>query len=160
MEASAGPLDEATTQQIIGLFRAQQVFTAVINDSLKATGIDTQDLIILGMLKHSQGYQMPIGDITARNCVAKSVTSHRVRGLAKLGLVVRSGNPNDKRKVVIVLTAKGQRVYEVAHGIALNAVSKRIGKHLTAADFDYFGQLGKTASVINDDMNARRKTAT
>ncbi len=79
-------------------------------------GMTDAQLAVLGHLRFSGS--LSISALAERECVASPTMTSTVNGLAQQGYVLRVPDPDDLRRVIIELTADGERV-------ALETVRKR-----------------------------------
>ena len=71
------------------------------------TGIEG---MTLGYIFHHQDQEIVAKDVMARSKVSKATTSQTLSGLEKKGYIKMVPSPEDKRKKIITLTAKGEKV--------------------------------------------------
>jgi MarR family transcriptional repressor of mepA len=71
------------------------------------TGIEG---MTLGYIFHHQDQIIVAKDVMARSKVSKATTSQTLSGLEKKGYIKMAPAPKDKRKKIITLTAKGEKV--------------------------------------------------
>lgn len=79
-------------------------------------GLSSSSFDVLATLRRSgPPYRLSPGDLLATTMVSSGTMTNRIDQLEKAGLVERLANPDDRRGVIIALTAEGlQRVDEAA----------------------------------------------
>src|SRR5574344_954958 len=93
--------------------RTDHLIKAYIDQTLEEhlkeelTGIEG---MTLGYIFHHQGQEIVAKDVMARSKVSKATTSQTLSGLEKKGYIRMVAAPEDKRKKIITLTAKGEKV--------------------------------------------------
>jgi DNA-binding MarR family transcriptional regulator len=93
--------------------RTDHLIKAYIDQTLEEhlkeelTGIEG---MTLGYIFHHQGQEIVAKDVMARSKVSKATTSQTLSGLEKKGYIRMVASPEDKRKKIITLTAKGEKV--------------------------------------------------
>lgn len=146
--------------QIAGLFRAERLFTSILDSSLKETGLTAREVYMLTLLAETPTSIMPISDMTNALLIPKSVTTTRIQSLEKRGLVVRQEDRNDHRRVFIILTAKGQRIQQIALGILMSSADGWISRHLVEDDNRFLDRINEIVVLVNADrvlQKERRK---
>ncbi|MGB3812726.1 MAG: MarR family transcriptional regulator [Shinella sp.] len=79
-----------------------------IEKTLAAHGLNSASFDVLATLRRSgPPYRLSPGDLVATTMVSSGTMTNRLDQLEKAGLIERSHNPDDRRGVIIALTAKG-----------------------------------------------------
>ncbi len=76
-----------------------------LQDKLRPEGVPIEQFRILSALKDVNGAAM--GDLAARVLVDSTTLTKIIDRMVKASLVYRAPDPNDRRKVLVFLTAKG-----------------------------------------------------
>jgi DNA-binding MarR family transcriptional regulator len=74
----------------------------------RIAGVSAQQVGLLVSIKHAPG--VTVGDLAGKERVSTAAMSKRVSRLERDGLVVRTQNDHDRRRVGLTLTEEGQRV--------------------------------------------------
>jgi len=90
----------------------------------KLTGIEG---MTLGYIFHHQEEEIVAKDVMARSRVSKATTSQTLAGLVKKGYLRMAPSKEDKRKKVITLTEKGEKV-EMEFKTIFRAISAQVKK--------------------------------
>lgn len=144
-------------QQVASLFKAERVLTSVLDADIRDSGLNAREVYMLTVLSHSPGYAMPMHDMTDTLMVPKSVTTTRIQSMERRGLVVRQEDAVDRRRVSLILTAKGQRVQEIAFGILMASLHKWLIKHLGEADIRFLDRLNEIDVSMHRERTATRR---
>lgn len=139
--------NSATLQWVKGLVNTETIVTHRINRALKETGLSLHEMHLLGLLNNSENYALLASEISSMMYVQKSVTTHRVKTLEALGAVVRHPVASDRRRTIIVLTAKGRRAYEIAKHVA-ETETRKIQTHLSKTAIDTLASLNNVTENL------------
>jgi len=90
----------------------------------KLTGIEG---MTLGYIFHHQEEEIVAKDVMARSRVSKATTSQTLAGLVKKGYLRMAPSKEDKRKKIITLTEKGEKV-EMEFKTIFRAISAQVKK--------------------------------
>ncbi len=86
-----------------------------IEKALAAHGLNSASFDVLATLRRSgPPYRLSPGDLIATTMVSSGTMTNRLDQLEKAGLIERSHNPDDRRGVIIALTAKGLALVDAA----------------------------------------------
>ena len=110
LEPSTVPRDDSDAYQITWLIR--RLFRAMgqtANERLSERGLTAADRAVLEFLFEADGLTVP--QIAARYQVTRQHIQVAVNGLADKGLLTTRKNPQHKRSPLIVLTAKGRKLF-------------------------------------------------
>jgi DNA-binding MarR family transcriptional regulator len=95
--------------------RLRSMLAHKIDAELAKHGLSCPSFDVLATLRRSGApYQLSPGDLLASTMVTSGTMTNRIDQLEKAGLVERLDNPEDRRGVIIALTAKGFEVVEAA----------------------------------------------
>jgi DNA-binding MarR family transcriptional regulator len=94
---------------ITGLVRAESVVVSALNENFKRHGITPAGFNVLMILDGSEEPLCP-NEIGARRLVTRGTVTGVVDSLEERGLVARRRHPDDRRSLLIELTAKGRRL--------------------------------------------------
>jgi len=117
---------DSAISQVKELCNLENVVTFILNKDIKKTGLTVAELLLLRTLLEAPRYTLTTGEITAKTCTQKSVTSHRIKILQQRGLLGRVTSQEDKRKINITLTAKGRRAAELASGLLVHSFTVNV----------------------------------
>lgn len=79
-----------------------------VEKTLAGHGLNSASFDVLATLRRSgPPYRLSPGDLVATTMVSSGTMTNRLDQLEKAGLIERSHNPDDRRGVIIALTAKG-----------------------------------------------------
>ena len=98
------------------LRRAHQISVSLFMEQAAAQGVTTTQYGVLVILRTCEGLDQ-IG-LSKKVGLDRSTTGLVIKKLESDGLVVRIEDPQDRRRKVIVLTAKGERKLESLRGAA------------------------------------------
>lgn len=93
----------------------------------RLTGIEG---MTLGFIFHHQGVEIVAKDVMAHSKVSKATTSQTLAGLVKKGYIRMIPSKEDKRKKVITLTDKGEKV-EMEFKTIFGAISAQVKKGIS-----------------------------
>lgn len=89
----------------------------------------------LGVLRHLKEHdRATAGELAARIRVSPQATSLSTRELEELGLIERTRDDEDRRRIWFTLTDAGRARYEAEHRAAHAWLSSAIESRLTAAE--------------------------
>jgi DNA-binding MarR family transcriptional regulator len=95
--------------------RMQTVLPAALARDLASTsGLSDPDYTVLTTLSERAGHRWQLRDLAARLLWSRSRLSHHIARMEARGLVMREGDPDDRRGCMIVLTPLGMRTLEKA----------------------------------------------
>jgi DNA-binding MarR family transcriptional regulator len=83
---------------------------------LKGDGLSLPQYHLLEELRH--GDELTVGELAESAGVAPPTATRMLDGLARDGYVLRRHSENDRRVVIVSLTADGRRELEAAHDVA------------------------------------------
>lgn len=110
---------------------AYRAFVKVLADELAQYGILTGQWSVLRILWEEEGLsQVELAD---RMRVEKASLTNTLDGMERLGLITRKRNSEDRRKVNIFLTAKGQKLKDKLLPYA-GKINRRATKGMSVAD--------------------------
>jgi DNA-binding MarR family transcriptional regulator len=158
----AGDQDAGTngTKNLDGLYkrpgfllrRAHQISVSLFMSESAEIGATTTQYGVLVILRHCEGLDQ-IG-LSKKVGLDRSTTGLVVKKLADDGLVVRVEDPKDRRRKIIVLTAKGERHLESLRGPAARAQEIALSAFTPAEAEQFLALLGKFVDQFNDVTRA------
>jgi DNA-binding MarR family transcriptional regulator len=128
--------------QRTGLFavlHASSVLEGRLESKLSDVGLSLAKLAALNRLTEA-GESLPLGQLAERLSCVKSNVTQLVDRLEADGLVSRTGDPNDRRSRLAVLTDAGRKAYAKGSEIQMQAEREAFGV-LTAAESDTLHEL-------------------
>jgi DNA-binding MarR family transcriptional regulator len=123
--------------QRTGLFavlHASSVLESRLESKLSDVGLSLAKLAALNRLTEA-GESLPLGQLAERLSCVKSNVTQLVDRLEADGLVSRTGDPNDRRSRLAVLTDAGRKAYAKGSEIQMQAERELFGV-LTADESD------------------------
>lgn len=126
-------LDVTAKTLAIRLRRASQHLERAVRTNLAANGVDEYwEIEVLMSLLRAPGYRRSAGDLTRESWVTSGAITNRVGRMERRGWVTREVDPNDRRQVLVTLTAEGlQRAHHVV--ATKNESEKRLFSDLDRA---------------------------
>lgn len=106
-------------------------------------GIDSYGVLIT--LVGAPARRVPIGELGLRRNLSPSGISRSVDRLTKLGLVERANNPDDRRSLLVGLTAHGLQRLREAQISHHRIVREMLLAHLDRSDLKRLGELWEKA---------------
>lgn len=101
-------------------------------EALRRAGITWGQARVLRVLDHA-GEPMPMSDLASHLHVVPRSATDAIDGLVVAGLVERCDDPNDRRRVLVCLTAGGRRLVQRIER-ARSAAAEPMLEPLTPAD--------------------------
>ena len=92
------------------LVRAYQAFSACDAEHLREFGLTTPQADVIFTLGNTQG--MTFKEIGEQTLITKGTLTGVVDRLEEKGLLKRVASEDDRRRTIVVLTAKGEKVFE------------------------------------------------
>ena len=115
--------------------------------------LETWEFDVLAALRRSGApYQLSPGQLLRETLVTSGTMTNRVDRLAARGLVARSDHPDDRRAVLVTLTAAGKLAVDATMS-ALLEYERDILDGLTTADRDQLAGLLRTVVAPYDDRS-------
>ncbi len=134
------------------LRRAHQISVSLFMSESAEIGATTTQYGVLVILRYCEGLDQ-IG-LSKKVGLDRSTTGLVVKKLADDGLVVRVEDPQDRRRKIIVLTAKGERHLESLRGPAARAQEIALSAFTPAEADQFLALLGKFVDRFNDVTRA------
>lgn len=107
-------------------------------------GIEPWEFDVLTALRRAgKPYQLAPGRLIKETLVTSGTMTNRVDRLAERGLVERSPDPNDRRGVIVTLTAAGKRTVDAAFEELLNR-ERDLLANLSSPDRTHLASLLRT----------------
>jgi DNA-binding MarR family transcriptional regulator len=101
------------------LRRAHQISVSLFMEATAELGVTTTQYGVLLILHHFEGLDQI--SLAKKVGLDRSTTGLVLKKLEQKGLVVRTNDPGDLRRKIIVLTARGERMLDKLTGPAANA---------------------------------------
>jgi DNA-binding MarR family transcriptional regulator len=89
----------------------------MLDETLEEQGLTHGDWKVLISLRWSESSRRSAGDLARRAELTSGTMTSRLDHLERAGLVRRVGDPNDRRSVLVELTAKGEKKVAQAMGV-------------------------------------------
>lgn len=117
-------------RQLAAFRRALRGFLRFSETAAKKSGLTAQHYqALLSLRACPEGRRLTINDLAQELMIRHNSAVGLVDRLARQGLVAREPSPEDRRKVQLVLTARGDRLLERLAGVHREEL-KRIGPQL------------------------------
>ncbi len=147
-------IDPAPMALFARLFRAAHAADRAVEAGLAANGLQPGWFDVLSALRRSgTPYQLSAGRLSAAVMLSTGGMTKRLDRMADAGLLRRSADPEDRRGVLVALTARGLKL--VDHAVAEHVAGEAaLLGGLTAGDRTRLGQL-----LIKLDHSIRTATA-
>ena len=124
---------------LFGVLHASNVIEGRLEARLSEVGLSLAKLAALHHLT-AAGESLPLGQLAERLSCVKSNVTQLVDRLEADGLVSRTGDPNDRRSRLAVLTEAGKTAYSKGSEIQKEAEREMFGM-LTASESETLHQL-------------------
>lgn len=134
------------------LRRAHQISVSLFMSESAEIGATTTQYGVLVILRHCEGLDQ-IG-LSKKVGLDRSTTGLVVKKLADDGLVVRVDDPKDRRRKILVLTAKGERHLERLREPAAKAQKIALSAFTPEEAETFLSLLGKFVDEFNDVTRA------
>jgi DNA-binding MarR family transcriptional regulator len=109
-----GPAAAAPMMTVTSVMRVQQIWLARLNETLAPFELTFARYEALMLLYLSRTGALPLGKIGARLQVHPTSVTNLIDGLEKLGYVVRTPHPEDRRTTLAAVTSRGRDVASAA----------------------------------------------
>ena len=112
--AAARPDLDSSPIAVIGrVSRLSRLIDRRLAENFAAFGLENWMYDVLATLRRGGApYALTAGDLVRRTMVTTGAITHRIDRLAERGLVERAAAPDDRRKVVVRLTAAGRALVD------------------------------------------------
>lgn len=144
-------IDPAPMGVIGRISRASATFDKALRDNFAKYGLQRWEFDIIGtLLRSGSPYRLTAGQLTSSTMVTSGAITNRIDRLVDRGLVDRETDPDNRRQVLISLTADGRKLANevVAHHAAYEA---ELLDPLDAAERDQLaGLLRKLLTGLGD----------
>ena len=134
------------------LRRARQISVSLFMSEIAEIGATTTQYGVLVILRHYEGLDQ-IG-LSKKVGLDRSTTGLVVKKLADDGLVVRVDDPKDRRRKILVLTAKGERHLERLREPPARAQQIALAVFSPDEAATFMSLLGKFVAEFNDVTRA------
>ncbi len=132
--------------------RMQAVLPAELaRDLTRDSALSDPDYDVLSTLSEQPGHRWQLRDLAAKMLWSRSRLSHHITRMEQRGLVVREGDPDDRRGCMLALTPQGMRTLEEAAPQHVASVRKHFLGLLTAAELQTLTQVAER--VVNQLSN-------
>jgi DNA-binding MarR family transcriptional regulator len=111
---------------LFGVLHASSVLESRVEASLSEVGLSLAKLAALHQLTEA-GDSLPLGQLADRLSCVKSNVTQLVDRLEADGLVNRTGDPNDRRSRIAVLTDAGRSAFAKGTGIRMRVEREMFG---------------------------------
>ena len=129
------------------LRRAHQISVSLFMEQPGAAGVTTTQYGVLVILRACEGLDQ-IG-LSKKVGLDRSTTGLVIKKLESDGFVVRVQDPEDRRRKVIVLTAKGERKLEELKPVAVKAQETALSAFTAEEATQFLDLLGKFVDRFN-----------
>jgi len=117
-------LDTGTMGPLARLSRAAKRIYALEEQTFAHYGVNMAGFDVLSALRRSgPPYALSAGELLASMMITSGTMTNRIDQLEKAGLVRRTSDPNDARKAIVRLTAKGLK--RIEQGIVEHVATQR-----------------------------------
>ena len=108
-------LDTSPIGVLARIFVIAQVDSQRLEAALRSCGLTIPDFDVLSILRRCGApFRQPVGTICEHTLISSGAMTNRIDRLEERGFVKREANPNDRRSVLVALTAKGKRAIDRA----------------------------------------------
>lgn len=128
----------------VKLVRAATTFGQLTNENIRSFGLTTPQFGALECLGHLG--PMPIGELCKRQLVSGGNMTVVIDNLEKEGFVERIHSKEDRRTILVQLTAKGQKLFNEIFAEHAQYVA-RVASVLTAKEQNELGRLAKKLGI-------------
>ncbi|WP_205745700.1 MarR family winged helix-turn-helix transcriptional regulator [Egibacter rhizosphaerae] len=111
-EAAHPDVRPLEVQAIIWLFRAYNAVQAEFGESLRPQGLSASAFNLLQALVNTPGSELEPCDLAERLLVSRPSVTGLIDTLEAKGMVTRQPHPEDRRRVLVALTAAGRELLE------------------------------------------------
>jgi DNA-binding MarR family transcriptional regulator len=132
-------MTETVSGGLFGVLHASSVLESRVEARLSEVGLSLAKLAALHQLTEA-GDSLPLGQLADRLSCVKSNVTQLVDRLEADGLVNRTGDPNDRRSRLAVLTDAGRSAFAKGSQIRMQVESELFGV-LTAQESETLHQL-------------------
>ena len=132
-------MTEAVSAGLFGVLHASSVLESRVEARLSEAGLSLAKLAALHQLTEA-GDSLPLGQLADRLSCVKSNVTQLVDRLEADGLVNRTGDPNDRRSRLAVLTDAGRSAFVKGSEIRIQVEREMFGV-LTAQESETLHQL-------------------
>ena len=145
-----GDLDLAPVEVFSRISRLARHLDLARRDAFTAHGIESWEFDVLAALRRAGApYVLSPGQLLAQTMVTSGTMTNRVDRLAARGLVVREEHPDDRRGVLVRLTAAGRANVDAALADLL-AAEQIMLRSLSRSDQDQLIRILRSLLVLYD----------
>ncbi|MDF1751603.1 MAG: MarR family transcriptional regulator [Verrucomicrobiales bacterium] len=105
----------------------EKIFAESVEDSLEDLDLEWFEYDVLAALRRQgKPYRMTASEIAETVRLSTGAMTNRVDGLEEKGLVIRSNDPADRRRVVVSLTSRGKQLVDKASETRFKAADRAL----------------------------------
>ncbi|WP_151525696.1 MarR family winged helix-turn-helix transcriptional regulator [Serinicoccus kebangsaanensis] len=124
-------LDDEEQRAWRSILRASHLITLVMEEALDAYGVSLGEYELMSMVSEAPGGRMRMAELAHLVVQSRSRVSHTATRLEKRGWVERVRTPQDRRGVVLQLTATGRQELERLAPVHVESVRQALLDHLS-----------------------------
>lgn len=147
-----------TLSPVVAFYRSRRVVSTILDHDLKQIGLTDREAYLLALLAEADRSSMSMTDICEAMRLPRSLGTTTVHHLEKLGLVVRSTHPTDKRKALVVLTAKGKRVEQHSTQVIQESMRRRLLRYLSEDELDVLERMNAVFDAVYQDFERQQRS--
>lgn len=134
-------LDDEEQRAWRAILRASHLMTLVMEEALDEFGVSLGEYELMSMVSEAPGGQMRMAELAHLVVQSRSRVSHTATRLEKRGWVERVRAPQDRRGVVLVLTAAGQEQLVKLAPVHVESVRAALIDHVTREELVAQGEV-------------------
>ena len=106
---------EGIVDRIMGISRRLR---RSMNETLEKVDLTWEEWsLICALRNHGEPYRLSPGELAKKQELSSGAMTNRLDQLERAGLVRRTPNPDDRRSLLVELTAEGKRVWDDSVGV-------------------------------------------
>lgn len=122
--ASQAAVSEPSLATVRSLVRAYQAFSSYSETFVRQYDLTSAQFDVIATLGNTQGLSM--GEIGEKTLITKGTLTGVVDRLERKGLVTRETPPENRRSVIVQLTATGQQLFEQVFPAHVNDIKQHL----------------------------------
>ncbi|PZU50059.1 MAG: MarR family transcriptional regulator [Arsenicicoccus sp.] len=134
-------LDDEEQRAWRAILRASHLMTLIMEEALDEFGVSLGEYELMSMVSEAPGGQMRMAELAHLVVQSRSRVSHTATRLEKRGWVERVRAPQDRRGVVLVLTAAGQEQLVKLAPVHVESVRAALIDHVTREELVAQGEV-------------------
>ncbi|WP_010148174.1 MarR family winged helix-turn-helix transcriptional regulator [Serinicoccus profundi] len=134
-------LDDEEQRAWRAILRASHLMTLIMEEALDEFGVSLGEYELMSMVSEAPGWQMRMAELAHLVVQSRSRVSHTATRLEKRGWVERVRAPQDRRGVVLVLTAAGQEQLVKLAPVHVESVRAALIDHVTREELVAQGEV-------------------